>query len=180
MLMLLASYYSPDDVRALPDDGNRYETVHGELLVTPAPRLRHQYVVSAVHFALKAYCDATHVGMVLMSPADISLTPDSLVQPDVFVVPPPITPTASWSDIRALLLAVEVVSPSSARADRFSKRLHYQRSGVPEYWVVDLNAEFVEVWTSDNTRPRIERESLAWAPSSSVVPLVIPLAALFR
>ena len=38
MGMAAPAYYTADMVRALPDDGKRYETVHGELLVTPAPR----------------------------------------------------------------------------------------------------------------------------------------------
>ena len=45
MAMPLATYFSADAVRALPDDGNRYETVHGELLVTPAPGGFHQLVL---------------------------------------------------------------------------------------------------------------------------------------
>lgn len=39
-------YYTADMVRALPDDGNRYETVHGELLVTTPPRLPHQHLLA--------------------------------------------------------------------------------------------------------------------------------------
>jgi hypothetical protein len=45
MGMAAPLYYSADMVRALPDDGSRYETVHGELLVTPAPRAWHQEVL---------------------------------------------------------------------------------------------------------------------------------------
>ena len=45
MGMAAPVYYTADMVRALPDDGNRYETVHGELLVTPAPRAWHQEVL---------------------------------------------------------------------------------------------------------------------------------------
>src|SRR5216117_3264253 len=35
MGMAAPLYYTADQVRALPDDGNRYEVVYGELLVTP-------------------------------------------------------------------------------------------------------------------------------------------------
>jgi hypothetical protein len=40
MGMVAPIYYTADMVRALPDDGNRYEAVYGELLVTPAPHRR--------------------------------------------------------------------------------------------------------------------------------------------
>ncbi|MBK9978541.1 MAG: Uma2 family endonuclease [Gemmatimonadetes bacterium] len=85
----LDRYYTREEVLAFPDDGNRYELVHGELLVSPAPRTRHQRVVGRLHFALMRYVEAHSAGEVLMSPADISWggLPDVLVQPDLFVVP---------------------------------------------------------------------------------------------
>jgi hypothetical protein len=55
MGMVAPVYYTVDMVRALPDDGNRYEVVHGELLVTPAPRPWHEVIVGRLHSALAAY-----------------------------------------------------------------------------------------------------------------------------
>ena len=86
MAMAAPVYYSAEMVRALPEDGNRYETVHGELLVTPSPRTPHQLVVKRVLYALETFLRAHRVGEVLLSPADISWGPDILVQPDIFVV----------------------------------------------------------------------------------------------
>ena len=65
-------YYTAEMVRAMPEDGNRYETVHGELLVTPAPRELHQLVLGRLYQALANYLDVTPVGQVYLSPADIS------------------------------------------------------------------------------------------------------------
>ena len=87
MGMAAPVYYTADMVRALPDDGNRYETVHGELLVTPAPRPVHQYVIALLLERLVPYLARYRVGQLLTSPADISWgNPDVLVQPDIFVV----------------------------------------------------------------------------------------------
>ena len=55
MGMAAPTYYTADMVRTMPDDGNRYETVHGELLVTPSPRLWHQELVFLLHVALTEY-----------------------------------------------------------------------------------------------------------------------------
>ncbi|MFC1639539.1 hypothetical protein ACFL3B_02095 [Gemmatimonadota bacterium] len=77
-------YYTADMVRALPEDGNRYALVYGELLVTPAPGLWHQAVVGRMHEALSAYLRRYPVGYTLMSPADISWTADTLVQAELF------------------------------------------------------------------------------------------------
>src|SRR5207244_5580187 len=87
MGMVAPIYYTADMVRAMPDDGNRYEVVYGELLVTPAPRPWHQVVVQRLIVALAGYLEREPLGLVLSSPADISWGPDVLVQPDVFVVP---------------------------------------------------------------------------------------------
>jgi Uma2 family endonuclease len=79
MGMLAPVYYTADMVRALPDDGNRYEVVYGELFVTPAPRLWHQKVVGRLVVALDTYLQHEAVGEVLHAPADISWGRDVLV-----------------------------------------------------------------------------------------------------
>jgi Uma2 family endonuclease len=87
MGMAAPTYWTADMVRALPDDGNRYEVVYGELLVTPAPRVWHEVLVQRLLVAFDAYLRREPVGIVLGSRADISWADDVLVQPDVFVVP---------------------------------------------------------------------------------------------
>jgi Uma2 family endonuclease len=173
-------YYTADMVRALPADGNRYETVHGELLVTPAPRPWHQELVSRLHFALVEYLRTQRVGHLIASPADISWGADVLVQPDLFVVPVEQARMLDWTAMRDLLLAVEVLRPSSARADRFTKRRLYQERGVPSYWVVDGDLHAVEVWTPSREWPSLERERVDWFPAGAVTPFQLELAELFR
>ena len=175
MAMATPLYYTANMVRALPDDGNRYETVHGELLVTPAPRADHQYVVTRLVAHLYNYLIHFPVGQVLPSPADISWTPDILVQPDVFVVAIDEARTFDWKRMRTLLLAVEVLSPSTARYDRFTKRRVYQEFGVPWYWMVDIDARAAEIWTPQATAPVLEHERLVWHPQGAAEHLVILL-----
>jgi Uma2 family endonuclease len=180
MGMAAPVYYTADMVRAMPDDGNRYEVVYGELLVTPAPRPWHQVVVQRLIVALAAYLDREPVGFVLSSPADISWGRDVLVQPDVFVVLPDEVRSLIWSRMRTLLLVAEVLSPSSALGDRFLKRLRYREVGVPLYWVVDADELTVEVWTLEDDFPAVEREQLLWRPGGAAEPFVLGLAELFR
>jgi Uma2 family endonuclease len=179
MGMAAPVYYTADQVRALPDDGNRYEVVHGELLVTPARRAWHQEVAARIFEQLRGYLRQEPIGHALMSPADISWTEDTLVQPDVFVVDLEEARTLDWRRMRRLLLAVEVLSPSTARADRFTKRRLYQEVGIPAYWLVDGDARTVEVWTPDAIVPVLEREAVTWHPVGAAGPLVIGLADLF-
>jgi Uma2 family endonuclease len=176
-----ARRYTVEEVLAFPNDGNRYELVHGELLVSPAPRLWHQKVVGWIHQRLANYLDRyPGVAQVLLSPADITWgTQDDLAQPDVFVVPVSET-TSNWDAIRTLLLAVEVLSPSTARYDRITKRRLYQEHGVATYWIVDPDARVVEVWHPDDTRPEIVTDVLRWRVVPEAEELEIDLARLFE
>jgi Uma2 family endonuclease len=180
MGMAAPIYYTAEMVRALPKDGNRYEVVRGELLVTPAPRAWHQEVIRRLNNALSAYLDAERVGHLFCSPADISWAPDTLVQPDLFVVPMDQARTLDWARMTDLLLVAEVLSPSSRRADRFTKRLEYQRQHVPLYWIVDPDEQLVEVWTPDDSMPRFERERLVWHPAGASTPFKLELPQLFK
>ena len=174
-------FWTPDEVRALPADGRRYEVVAGELLVTPAPSFDHQQAIKLLMFALDVYVDQWSLGCAAISPADLTPEPGALVQPDVFVVglvagrrP------RDWSDVERLLLVVEVLSPSTARADRTIKRRLYQRGGVPEYWIVDLEARLVERWRPSDERPEMLTDRLSWHPDPAIPPLTIELPEFFR
>ena len=183
MGMAAPLYHTAEMVRALIDETRhwpRYETVHGELLVTPAPRLWHQKVAGRLHTALATYLEVERVGEVFMSPADISWGPDSLVQPDVFVVPIEEARTLAWPTIRTLLLAIEISSPSSVRADRFTKRRLYQEVGVALYWVIDADAGTTEIWTPSDQLPRTETERLVWSPPQASQPFQATLGELLR
>ena len=180
MGMAAPVYYTAQMVRALPEDGNRYETVHGELLVTPAPRVLHQIVLVRLSQALGHYLERNRVGQLLHSPADISWGADILVQPDLFVAPWDEVRTLTWERIQRLLLVIEILSPTTTRADRFTKRRLYQEVRIPAYWIVDADAHLVEVWTPDDALPHVERERVAWAPSGAGEPFVLSLAELFQ
>jgi Uma2 family endonuclease len=180
MGMAAPIYYTADMVRALPDDGNRYEVVYGELLVTPAPRPWHEIVQARLLVEIAKWLERHPVGTVMGSRADISWGPDVLVSPDVFVVSLEQARTLDWSRMKDLLLVAEVLSPSSARHDRFIKRRRYQEAGIPLYWIVDADERQVEIWTPSDSFPRFERERLSWHPSGTTEPFSLPLAELFR
>jgi Uma2 family endonuclease len=175
-----ARRYTVDDVLAFPEDGNRYELVDGELLVTPAPAPPHQRVSMRLSAAIENYLTAWHGGAVLFaSPADISWDREKLVQPDLFVVPAGEV-SDSWTTVRTLLLAVEIVSPSSARGDRLVKRRLYQRQRVGTYWIVDPDARLVEVWHPDDERPEILTDVLRWRVAPGAEELVVDVKKLFE
>jgi Uma2 family endonuclease len=170
-----------EQLYALPDDGARHEIIDGELFVTPAPSLVHQNAATELVVLLRGYLLEHPVGRVFIAPADVEVSNDTVVEPDLFVIPqvPPPLPRA-WSWSRGMLLAVEIPSPGSARADRQVKRRLYQRLGLPEYWIVDLDARLVERWRPGEERPEMILEELRWAPTGADEPLVVDLGPTFR
>jgi Uma2 family endonuclease len=180
MGMAAPAFFTAEMVRALPNDGKRYETVHGELLMTPSPRVIHQLVQARLFQALANWLAAHPVGVVLSAPADISWSPDILVQPDLFVALADELRSQRWSDVRALIIAVEILSPSTTRQDRFTKRRLYQEVGVPVSWFVDCDERYVEVWTPATIFPVLERETIVWHPIGAPEPCTIQLDQIFK
>ncbi len=147
--------------------------------MTPAPRLLHQLVLLRLAYRLETYLRNEPIGVLLPSPADISWSPDTLVQPDLFVAAGDEAKTMDWSSVQTLLLSIEILSPSSRRADRFTKRKLYQTQGIPLYWVVDCDAKAVEVWTPGALFPAVETARIAWHPIGASVPCAIELEEIF-
>ena len=175
------SGWTVEMLETLPDDGKRYEIIDGELLVTPSPVRLHQRAVGELLTALRTYVKTIGGLEALDSPADIRVDRHTSVQPDVFVVRMGGDDTdREWPSVGSLVLAVEVVSASSARADRHQKRRLYQRERVAEYWVVDLDSRMVERWRPDDERPEILDERLEWRPDDAPDSLTIDLDNSFR
>jgi Uma2 family endonuclease len=171
--------WTREAVLALPDDGNRYELFDGELVVTPSPARRHQAGIALFIEHLSRFLDSHRVGRLHTSPADLKLDGQQVAQPDIFVFPGR-SLSGTWADAPLPMLAIEVLSPSTARYDRGLKRRIYQRSGVAEYWIVDLDARVVERWRPDDTRPEVADRELTWQPDPGAEPLSIDLIALFE
>lgn len=163
-----------------PDPTPRFELVNGELLVSPSPSRWHQRIVLELAILLRAYVEKHSLGEVLISPSDTHLDDETILQPDIYVDPavegkrPPLTAL-----VTRLLLAVEVLSPGSARYDRVEKRYEYQRTQVPEYWIVDPDARTIERWRPTDERPEILDRQLVWRPVGGTEPFMLDIIAFF-
>jgi len=169
-----------EQLLALPEDGCRHELLDGMHVVTPAPAYPHQAVLGEFQFALHALLRGNDRLAVLASPADIRFGPRTLVQPDLFVFrKEPGHRVREWHEVGVPVLAIEFLSPTTAARDRGAKRRIYQRAGVAEYWIVDLDARLVERWRPDDIRPEVLDERLVWAPPELPTPVTLDLPALF-
>lgn len=139
----------------LPDDGQRYEVLHGALYVTPAPSYEHQRAVAELHGELRSHARSNKLGVALFAPFDVKLPAGiaSPVEPDLVFFRTGNTPRrGDKSFTGAPDLIAEVLSPGSRHRDRTIKFRAYQEAGVPEYWMVDPEARTVEVYVLKNGR----------------------------
>ena len=138
-----------NDVRQLPDHGNRYEAIEGELYVTPAPSVRHQRISMRLTLLLHDLLVEPGHGELFFAPTGVEFpATEEGVQPDLLFVS---------NERRGIVadpwiqgppdLVIEIVSPTTAHRDRGVKRKLYERQGVSEYWIADPAAEAIEVWT---------------------------------
>lgn len=151
-----------EDYVDFPEDGKRHEVVDGEHVVNPAPTTEHQMVSGKLFAILYDAVQRPEIGIVFAAPTDVELSPTDIVQPDLVVVLRTnrrlITPTKIKG---APDLVVEILSPSTERMDRGSKRRLYDRSGVSEYWIVDPREHTIEQFTRTAVRKDFELEVCA-------------------
>ncbi len=144
------SFYTYDDYLAI-NDGNRYEIIEGELVLTPSPGFIHQYIVAKIETIIRSFVEQNSIGTTLIAPFDVVLSESVVLQPDVLFIS-----RERYHLITAVCLnggpdlVVEVISSSSGRHDRIKKSRLYRKHGVKEYWLVDPEAKTVEVLTADH------------------------------
>ncbi|MEL6459047.1 MAG: Uma2 family endonuclease [Cyanobacteria bacterium J06621_15] len=147
------------DIELLPDNGNRYEIIDGELFVTKVPHWKHQRVIGSVFTVLDNWSEQNQSGQAIPTPGVIFTDADNVI-PDVVWV--------SKERLRALIddaghlngapdLAVEVLSEGveNQRRDREAKLKLYAFRGVQEYWILDWRLQQVEVYRRDKAQLKL-------------------------
>ncbi|HYN88476.1 MAG TPA: Uma2 family endonuclease [Ardenticatenaceae bacterium] len=137
-----------DDWGALPADGNRYEVIDGVLYMTPSPAIAHQASSLNLVVAMTTHVRHHQLGRVLPAPVDVLLpTQPVSLQPDIVFISKERYGTIGQKRIEGVPdLVVEILSPGNRQVDRDEKQAAYQKSGVPEYWIIDYRARTVEVF----------------------------------
>lgn len=187
MPALRSRRWTPEEVDRLIDEREargehspRYELVNGELLVTPGPNGGHQRIIGELFVLLHPYLAKHHLGELGFGPGEVHLTPDSRFAPDLYVIPAingrraPVAPF-----VTRMLLAVEVLSPSSKRYDRITKRRFFQQHELSEYWIVDGKNEAFEIWHPGDEHAAIVRDRFAWQPAGAAEPFVLDVERFF-
>ena len=135
------------------DDDERWELIEGvPYAMSPAPSRAHQRISMSLSnqfssFLMGKPCE------VYAAPFDVRLNADTaddtVVQPDLVIV----CDAAKLDDAGCKGppdMVAEILSPSTARHDRFTKLRQYQKAGVREYWIVDPDSRTVSVHILEN------------------------------
>jgi Uma2 family endonuclease len=133
------------DYLTAPED-KRYQLLDGEMILAPAPTTRHQRILRRLAVVLDEFTASHHLGEVFLAPYDVVLSNYDVVQPDILFVSNERARFITAANIQgAPDLVVEILSPATEQYDRGYKRTLYARHGVREYWIIDPDAETVEV-----------------------------------
>ena len=166
------------DVEALPEDGNRYEILHGELLVTPLPSNGHQYISANLLVIVMQWCRA-QTGWAVRAPGGMYVNQTNWFEPDLCVYRMPHATDAEWREMPPPLLVVEILSNSTTKRDRHRKRPAYLANGVVEVWLIDRATRTIERWTAASEFPAVFLGSITWSPDPGLPPMVVTEAELF-
>jgi Uma2 family endonuclease len=159
-------------LHALPEDGNRYELLDGELIVSPAPGPPHDFVLMRLTRLLWRYLEQEPVGWIF-PPTSVVQYHESQLQPDLQVRYP--EEFDAWDASRPPLLAVEILSPSNRRTQMERKRQWLLDRGVACVWIIDPRARHVRVARAGVEVDVYETETVTWHPEGAVAPLHLSL-----
>lgn len=177
----LSSDWTYAEYARLPDDGQHYEVIDGEVCVTPAPGPRHQKIAANLYVVLSAYVKQHGLGEVLWD-VDLLFVDGQYLRPDlVFVSADRLSGITDRGVEVAPRLVVEVLSPHSRHIDRFRKPPRYRDFGVPEYWVVDADTRSIDVYALARgaVTPDAKLATVEFQPDAALPALIIHVADVF-
>lgn len=143
--------WTEEELQALPDDGFLHELVNGELVMSPKNNFQHENICTRLQSALSNFNRTHRLGVVLGSSAGFWMFNRNCRAPDVSFIPIPrlealgFSPTTKKFFPGAPDLAAEVLSPNNTRTEIDERLRDFFASGTPIVWIINPDAECVEV-----------------------------------
>ena len=165
----------------LPETNQPCELWDGELIMSPAPSFEHQEIVLRFYLRLYDWISKRKLGKVITAPIDMVLSPRRVTQPDVAFIAQNRLEIIHKAIHGPVDLAVEVISLGNRTRDRIEKRDLYEQYGVNEYWIIDPEAQTVEVLYLESGRYRLQMRCTAdqTAVSRLLPGFEVPVQAIF-
>jgi Uma2 family endonuclease len=165
----------------LPDSNQIVELSDGKLIIPDMPTLAHQATVLALSFEVERWNRERRAGRVLVAPYPIRLWPGKIREPDVMFFLAEHAARLETQRGGPPDWAAEVLSPSTRRTDLTKKLAEYARAGVREYWILDPDARWVDVFSLVGAQYRRISHSIAGqsAESKLLIGFAVEVASLF-
>jgi Uma2 family endonuclease len=139
--------YTYQDYFEMPDDGNRYEIIEGELLMSPAPYMNHQFISLNLVLKLAKFVLENKLGKICYAPVDVLLSDFNIVQPDILFISSDNLQIITEKNIKGVPdLIIEIISPATGYYDLSGKKDLYEKFGVQEYWIVDPMKQRIDIY----------------------------------
>ena len=157
MLLTAEKLYTAQDYDRLPE-GAPYQLIEGELIMSPSPTNLHQDIILNIIEKLQPFVRRNRLEKFVLSPMDVHLTEIDVFQPDlIFIRAENVHKRRPNDRIHfAPDLVLEILSPSTANYDYKRKKEIYCQSGVREYWIVDPDAETIEIMVNEGGKYRTD------------------------
>jgi Uma2 family endonuclease len=150
--------FTYQDYLDLPEDGNRYEVINGELISLTTPFTIHQLVSKNILFNLCCFIKKSKCGEAFHAPFDVVLSESNVVQPDILFILKENKKIITEDNIFGSPdLIIEIISPSSAYYDLLEKKELYAAHGVKEYWIVEPKKQWIEVFINQNGKFELDQ-----------------------
>jgi Uma2 family endonuclease len=183
MLQAKALPITRHDYEDMPVGPPYYQVIEGDLIMSPSPNIYHQAIVTRISALLLQFLDKKPLGEVFVAPLDVFLSEINVYQPDVVFISNQRRSILTEHGLEgAPDLAVEVLSPGTARFDKGSKRKVYARTGVKELWLVDVEAKLIHVYqlTRDAETPTATYDEQAVFTTPLLPGLRLKAASIFK
>jgi Uma2 family endonuclease len=183
MLQAKALPINRHDYEEMPAGPPYYQVIEGDLVMSPSPNIYHQALVGRIYSLLLQFLEKKPLGEVFVAPLDVFLSEINVYQPDVIFISNQRRSILTEHGLEgAPDLAVEVLSPGTARFDKGSKRKVYARAGVQELWLVDPDAKLIHVYqlAKDAETPAATYDEKAVFTSPRLPGLRLKAASIFK
>jgi Uma2 family endonuclease len=146
----------------LEDDGFKYDMIEGVLHLAPSPFEPHMDYAGELFSEIRIFVNQHKFGKAYYE-LDVHL-PDGgdVVRPDISVVLKENKHILRKWIMGTPDLVCEVLSDSTRNDDLVRKANSYLTNGVREYWIVDTDKKYVELWKNrKDTWEKIRTDKLA-------------------
>jgi Uma2 family endonuclease len=164
--------FTVEDVLNLPDDAPRVELRDGVMIVVPSPTGRHQNIGNLLWLWFRQNAPAEFGPFTAVG---VAISLQDTFEPDVVLLREPIEDTNHYFSAERVAVAVEVVSPSTRRRDRFEKPGDYAAAGIPHYWRIEQDPVHVFAYDLVDGRYELVADSADELVLSAPFPIRLPI-----